>query len=468
MFPPPILAFWPWTAATTALLAAAAAPILIHLWTRQQFLRTNWAAMEHLLAALKKNASRMQFEQWLLLAVRVAILMLAGLAVADPSFSCRLSPGIEQAIGVDTPTHTLLILDGSYSMDSRSGDGTRFDRAKQLASKLLDQHSPGDAYTMLLMTEPPRTVIGEPAFNPQDVSDELAALKLPHTGGNLPATLAAAAQIIDRARLRTQPRLDRHRIVVLTDMGKSTWREAESAEVRRIVSELTKSEVPIEVVDVGGDAGDNLALVRLEERNPLVTPGRDTVFEAQIQSFAKRDVERATLQFFVDGRQVHSETLRVPAERLRAARVACIVLDGDMMRTGLNSDLSFSAEDRRENVRRNAEVAKLCNAAGLVVLTQLQPISVMFTLPQQALPRVTSAMQAGNPTVLALSQSPAGQSARILDRGTLTHAAAIPRFAARLGCPEAEIARRLGLHAVAFESAAQCAAELRPWLAAGA
>jgi len=55
-----------------------------------------------------------------------------------------------------------------------------------------------------------------------------------------------------------------------------------------------------------------------------------------------------------------------------------------------------------------------------------------------------------------------------LDRGTLTHAAAIPRFAARLGCPEAEIARRLGLHAVAFESAAQCAAELRPWLAAGA
>jgi len=54
--------------------------------------------------------------------------------------------------------------------------------------------------------------------------------------------------------------------------------------------------------------------------------------------------------------------------RLRAAGVPCIVLDGDTMRAGLNSDLTFSEADRRENVRRNAEVAKLFNAAGFVVL----------------------------------------------------------------------------------------------------
>jgi adenylyl-sulfate kinase len=54
--------------------------------------------------------------------------------------------------------------------------------------------------------------------------------------------------------------------------------------------------------------------------------------------------------------------------RLRAAGVPCIVLDGDTMRTGLNSDLTFSDADRRENVRRNAEVAKLFNAAGFVVI----------------------------------------------------------------------------------------------------
>lgn len=44
------------------------------------------------------------------------------------------------------------------------------------------------------------------------------------------------------------------------------------------------------------------------------------------------------------------------------------LLDGDNVRGGLNSDLSFSAEDRTENIRRIAEVSKLMIDAGLVVL----------------------------------------------------------------------------------------------------
>ena len=44
------------------------------------------------------------------------------------------------------------------------------------------------------------------------------------------------------------------------------------------------------------------------------------------------------------------------------------LLDGDNMRFGLNSDLGFSAQDRRENVRRVSEVAKLMLDAGLVVI----------------------------------------------------------------------------------------------------
>lgn len=48
---------------------------------------------------------------------------------------------------------------------------------------------------------------------------------------------------------------------------------------------------------------------------------------------------------------------------------ACFVLDGDNIRHHLNSDLGFSASDRRENIRRTAEVARLMNEAGLIVLT---------------------------------------------------------------------------------------------------
>ena len=45
------------------------------------------------------------------------------------------------------------------------------------------------------------------------------------------------------------------------------------------------------------------------------------------------------------------------------------ILDGDNIRSGLNSDLGFSDEDRRENIRRIAEVARLFLDSGMVVFT---------------------------------------------------------------------------------------------------
>lgn len=48
---------------------------------------------------------------------------------------------------------------------------------------------------------------------------------------------------------------------------------------------------------------------------------------------------------------------------------ACFVLDGDNVRHGLCADLGFSAADRAENIRRVAEVARLMNEAGLIVIT---------------------------------------------------------------------------------------------------
>lgn len=63
------------------------------------------------------------------------------------------------------------------------------------------------------------------------------------------------------------------------------------------------------------------------------------------------------------------------ATALKQALVAqsrnCTVLDGDVVRLGLSRDLGFSADDRRENIRRVAEVARLMNDAGVDVVTAL-------------------------------------------------------------------------------------------------
>jgi len=51
------------------------------------------------------------------------------------------------------------------------------------------------------------------------------------------------------------------------------------------------------------------------------------------------------------------------------ARQPCVVLDGDNIRHHLNNDLGFSEADRKENIRRIAEVARLMNDVGLIVVT---------------------------------------------------------------------------------------------------
>jgi adenylyl-sulfate kinase len=56
-------------------------------------------------------------------------------------------------------------------------------------------------------------------------------------------------------------------------------------------------------------------------------------------------------------------------KRLIGDARACYVLDGDNVRHGLNQDLGFSPHDRKENIRRVAEVARLMNDAGLIVVT---------------------------------------------------------------------------------------------------
>ena len=48
-----------------------------------------------------------------------------------------------------------------------------------------------------------------------------------------------------------------------------------------------------------------------------------------------------------------------------------VILDGDNLRAGLNRNLGFTDEDRRENIRRTAEVAKLFASQGVIVLVSL-------------------------------------------------------------------------------------------------
>lgn len=58
-------------------------------------------------------------------------------------------------------------------------------------------------------------------------------------------------------------------------------------------------------------------------------------------------------------------------EKLIAKNIPTYIIDGDVLRTGLCKDLGFSLTDRKENIRRAAEVAKILNNAGNFVISAL-------------------------------------------------------------------------------------------------
>src|SRR6266550_428035 len=100
----------PWFAVAGGVLASI--PIIIHILNRRRFKIVNWAAMEYLLQAMRKNRRRLRFEQWLLLATRCAMLVLLGLALARP-FGCDTS--LAAMAGQRSALH-VIVVDNSFSM----------------------------------------------------------------------------------------------------------------------------------------------------------------------------------------------------------------------------------------------------------------------------------------------------------------------------------------------------------------
>lgn len=99
-----------------------------------------------------------------------------------------------------------------------------------------------------------------------------------------------------------------------------------------------------------------------------IFPDRDTFLgRTEKEAILK---QRGVVIWFTGLSGSGKSTLALNLERyLHAKGILTQVLDGDKIRNGLNSNLEFSEIDRKENIRRVAEVAKLFSECGFVVLS---------------------------------------------------------------------------------------------------
>src|SRR5262245_23070146 len=262
----------PLTAAVVA-GGAVSVPIIIHLLNRKRFKVVTWAAMRFLLAAQRKNSRRMRIEQILLLIVRCLVFALLVLAMAsvtpwaeamwryfNPEGGKALAAGGQR-------THKVIVVDGSFSMGTEVAESTAFERARDVAEKIVQAGASRDAFSVVLMASPARAIVAEPSEDARKVANEVKALRLTHGGADLRGTLATVANL-----LKSSPgKFPAREVYFVTDMQKSSWVSGRPGELDAALQGFQSARARAVFVDVGQDAGGNLAITNLELDEPIAT-----------------------------------------------------------------------------------------------------------------------------------------------------------------------------------------------------
>lgn len=314
----PLLAFGFTNLGMLGWLAAAAAPLLIHLWSRRRFRKVSWAAVEFLRAAVRKNARRLRLQNWLLIALRTLLIVLVVLALAEPT-----SQKIGQARGVGAPTHRVIVIDGSFSMAFKSDEQSLFERARQLARELVEDASVGDTFTLVVMGQPPDLVYPRPSPDKVTVVREISALKLSHQGADLSATLQMIRKTLD-GDSGSGSGVDRQEVYFFTDLGRASWQlpeltgrpatssgdQSEMSSARQQIAELSAIARLI-VVDVGQVDMPNRAVVRLASRAPFSTPRTAASLYGMVANYSSVAETALPVQLLVEDVVVAEKTVDV-------------------------------------------------------------------------------------------------------------------------------------------------------------
>ncbi len=283
--------FETWWSAAAVTGGAVSIPIIIHLLNRRRFKIVEWAAMRFLLTAQKKNTRKLRIEQLLLLLCRclvIALLALAMMAVtpwAEAGWRWAFPDAVVGIQASSVRTHKILVIDGSFSMDLKQGEQTCFARALEMARKVVRESPGGDAFSVVLMANPPRRIVGEPSEDARRVIGEIDKLRLPHGTADVAATLSSVAGLLASSPGKFAAR----EVYFFTDLQKSTWLAPQATTLTGTLEKIRNgprghsSLYFVNVSTAEGPTG-NLAVTNLTLGDELATTGRITTIKATLHN----------------------------------------------------------------------------------------------------------------------------------------------------------------------------------------
>jgi len=319
----------PWLFAAGA--AATSVPIIIHLLNKRKFRIVIWAAMDFLLAAQRRNARRLKFQRWLLLAVRCLALLVLAAAIGQLVLNSNVLGGLlgsgQRAV--------VVVWDDSYSMGfQRQGADSAYDNSKKLLIDWLGKLSSADK-VMIIQAHRGGIVTGnKPSPDHKGLQSQVKNAELSDAGTDLPAALDQAASVLkDQQTAGVQTR----EVIILTDFSNSSIHDPvrgvgaenriQGLEGDRLKKsmELLRAQTtsPPKILDVGSPDQANTAVTDIRPQRPIVVAGYPAKFDVTVMNATASPQIDKPLTILVDGMVVHTEKLG----KIDAGSVRQVVVD---------------------------------------------------------------------------------------------------------------------------------------------
>ncbi len=284
-------------------IAAAALPLLIHLFSKSRPKVIAWAAMHLLIPAAQASRRRLRFENLLLLLVRVLIPVLLALALARPVLTGAHAPS------GDTPTAMVILFDNSYSMQAIDSGVTRQQRATQAVAAILSRLPAGSEASVVLMSGGVRTLGSEGRLDFLKLNQQLDAVPCDGSGTDTSRALGLAATILKKTSLAQRS------LVIVSDFQPGNWSDSDAPARETAWEQIAALPVKpiITWVNVGATEADNVSVDAV-----TVSPARNVVNRPIVIRVAVSNVggtSHSDLHVYlrVDGRERGQARLSLPA-----------------------------------------------------------------------------------------------------------------------------------------------------------
>jgi hypothetical protein len=258
-------------------LVLAGIPVLVHLIMRQKPKHLMFPALRFLMLRQRANQRKLSLRHLLLLALRIALIVLICLAMARPRvFSERFN------INSERPMAVVLIFDTSYSMEYTVLGRTRLDEAKERSHELLEALPAGSRVAVLDTAE----AGGEWLPDLNTARDRIDQLHLRAANYPVTAQLSPAYDLL--AKLDQDPALGDgpplRFLYVFSDRTRACWNSGQVESLARMRDRVPPPEVHAVFVDVGVAQPVDVAITDWHLSKDLLHAGERVTVSATIQA----------------------------------------------------------------------------------------------------------------------------------------------------------------------------------------